>query len=198
MRNAMRLALLACAALAGGCGSGVDSDEAAEAAYLGLDNAVAKSLALGFDGFNAASSANIPDQMTTGDVTGTLTVSGQVDQGESANKGMRLLLTMVDYQDVPETDETLLVVYDTDPTALPMLDLQLRSIPDGTLSGTLVGDFIMEGDIDGVVTLNLTITGELMPNPEVPDTGALRVPGTTRVTGTATSEYGTYNVDITI
>lgn len=183
--------------LISGCGGGVDSDEAATAAYLGLDDAIAKSLQLGFDGFNAASSANIPDQMTTGDEMGTLTVSGQVDQGASPNKGMRLRLTMVDYQDVPATDEALLIIYDTEPAAPPDLVLQLRSIPSGTLSGTLLGDFIMRGDIEGVVTLNLTISGEIEPDP-ADSSRVRRVPGTTRIAGTATSDFGTFDVDVTL
>ena len=59
----------------------VNSDEAARRAYLGLDNSIEKSLNLGFAGFNAATSANIAPQTTTGTTTGMLTVTGQVDQG---------------------------------------------------------------------------------------------------------------------
>src|SRR5688572_6436470 len=74
-----------------GCSSDdVDSDEEARRAYLGLDESIAKALPLGFDGYNAASNANIPPQSTTGDAAGTLTVTGQVDKGASDNKGMRL------------------------------------------------------------------------------------------------------------
>ena len=179
-----------------GCGGGVDSDEAARAAYLNLDPAIAKSLQLGFDGFNAATSANIPDQMTTGDEMGTLMVSGQVDQGASANKGMRLMLTLVDYQDIPPSEEDLDIVYDTGET-LPALTLMLRDIPDGTLDGTLIGEFIMTGEIDGPVYLDLAIAGDIEPNPDDP-TKVRRVPGTTTVTGTATSDYGTFAVDVTL
>ena len=50
--------------LASGCGSGVSSDEQARRAYVGLDVAIDKAINLGFDGFNAASSANIPAQIT--------------------------------------------------------------------------------------------------------------------------------------
>src|SRR5215207_9738868 len=57
---------------------GVDSDEEARRAYLGLDLSIEKSLTLGFAGFNAASSANIDAQMDAGDSTGMLTISGQV------------------------------------------------------------------------------------------------------------------------
>jgi aryl-alcohol dehydrogenase-like predicted oxidoreductase len=68
---------------------------------LGLDNAVEKSIKLGFDGFDSASSANISPQTANGDEHGTLTITGQVDQGASANKGMRLRVGMVAYNDGP-------------------------------------------------------------------------------------------------
>src|SRR4051794_36483011 len=79
----------------------IDSDEQARRAYLGLDGSVAKSLQLGFDGFNTAHSANIAPQMTTGTKAGALTITGQVDQGSSANKGMRLVVGMTAYNDGP-------------------------------------------------------------------------------------------------
>lgn len=82
-----------------GCGNDISSDEQARRAYLGLDKSVGKSLQLGFAGFNAASSANIPAQTTTGDAGGTLTITGQVDQGASSNKGMRLRVGMAGYTD---------------------------------------------------------------------------------------------------
>ena len=55
------------------CGGGddIDSTEEARRAYLGLDGSIEKSLNLGFDGFNAASSANIAPQMDVGTATGT-------------------------------------------------------------------------------------------------------------------------------
>ena len=120
------------------CGNddGVDSDREARAAYIGLDGAIAKALGLGMDGFNAATSANIPDQSGTGDLEGTITVSGQVDAGASANKQMRLMLTLVDYKD-EIADGELDIAYDTG-DVLPALDLSLRGIPDGTFTGTLM------------------------------------------------------------
>src|SRR4051812_18694567 len=77
----------------------VDSDEEARRAYLGLDGSIEKSLNLGFQGFNLATSANIDVQMTTGTKAGTLAIDGQVDQGSSSNKGMRLNIAMVGYDD---------------------------------------------------------------------------------------------------
>ena len=62
----MKLVSLSLIALLGaGCGDDdeIDSDEEARRAYLGLDGSIEKSLALGFAGFNAASSANISPQM---------------------------------------------------------------------------------------------------------------------------------------
>jgi hypothetical protein len=187
---------------------GVDSDEEARRAYLGLDKSIEKSLNLGFQGFNLASSANIDPQMTTGDAGGTLVISGQVDQGSSDNKGMRLYIAMVDYDDgdvdvSPDDDETVHIVYDTDPdpTKQPYLNLKLNNVPTGTLTGTLdtnttmSGVYIMEGDIEGTLAINVMITGTLMAGPVSPQ--VLRVPGTTTVVGTATNgDGGTYDINL--
>ena len=57
-----------------------------------------------------------------------------------------------------------------------------------------MGTFQMTGDLKGDVTLNLALTGEI----EDDGTGKVRrKAGTTRVTGTATSGDGSYNVDVT-
>lgn len=180
------------------CGGGVNSEEAARASYLGLNGAIEKSLRLGMDGFNAATSANIPEQTTTGDIDGTLAVSGQVDMGASVNKQMRLRLGLVAYQD-EIVDSELAVVYDTDADVnlQPALDLSLRDIPDGTFTGTLIGEFVMEGDVTGVVTLNVTLSGEIETDPADP-ANIRRVIGTTTVTGTATSSHGVFDVDIVL
>ena len=192
----LRSVILSLFAFVLGCGGGVASDEAAERAYLGLDGLVGKALTLGFDGFNMASSANIPPQSTTGDVSGTLDVSGQVDMGASDNKGLRLLLDVADYQDaVPDSD--LVVTYDTEPGVPANLDLMLRGVPDATMTGTLVGRFLMVGDVEGRVDLDLAIAGTTEADPAGVD-NVRRVTGTTRVTGTATSDYGTYTVDVTL
>jgi hypothetical protein len=184
-----------------GCGDEVSSDEQARVAYLGLDGAIEKSLALGFAGFNAASSANIPQQQDTGDLAGLLAINGQVDQGASANKGMRLRVGMVDYTDgdvtLPEGTEQVAITYDTsvDLTQQPELTLSLRDIPNGTFTGTLVGTFQMEGALEGDVTLNLSMSGVI----EDDGTGKVRRKvGTTTVTGTATSDGDTYEVNVTL
>lgn len=179
----------------------IGSDEEARRAYLGLDGSVAKSLALGFAGFNAASSANIPPQMTTGDAAGTLTITGQVDQGASANKEMRLHVGMVDYDDGPfpinEAGDTISIQYDTDAAATtqPYLHLSLRDIPAGTFTGELTGTYHLAGAIEGDASLNLTMTGALMDDGSG---GTLRMPGATTVTGTATSGDGVYQVSLTL
>ncbi|MGQ0505808.1 MAG: hypothetical protein ACT4TC_10870 [Myxococcaceae bacterium] len=195
-QNALRCLLLAVV----GCGGGtVSSDEQARRAYLGLDVSVGKALQLGFDGFNAAQSANIPAQSSVGVKAGTLTVTGQVDQGASANKGMRLRVGMVGYSDGPVTladQNTVELVYQTqaDPALQPALDLSLRDIPNGTFSGTLKGIFQMSGDLAGDVLLDLTFTGEV----EDDGTGKVRRKGgSTHVAGTATSVGGSYTVDVT-
>lgn len=201
--------LAASSLLIAACSSdGVDSDEQARRAYLGLDKSIGKSINLGFDGFNMASSANITPQMTTGDKAGTLTISGQVDQGSSDNKGMRLYVAMVGYDDgdvvVNSDGDTVHIVYDTstDVTMQPYLDLKMMNIPTGTLTGTLTsntnmtGVYKLSGDIKGELTLNLTITGQLMAGA---GTTVERVVGTTTVTGTATNgDGGTYDVNVTL
>jgi len=171
---------------------GVTSDEKARQAYYGLDKMIDKAMDLGFQGFNAASSANIPAQNGSGDLAGTITIDGKVDQGSSDNKNMTLNLTLVGYADIKLVEE--LLVYDTAPP-LPVLTLSLKKIPSGTLTGTLVGTFNMTGELEGVVSLNLAITGELEPDP-ADNTKVRRKPGTVAVTGTASSPYGTYTVDV--
>lgn len=195
---ALPLSLLAGAACGGD--DSVDSDEEARRAYLGLDASIEKALNLGMAGYNAADNANIPDQSGVGEVTGTIVVSGQVDSGVSPNKEMRLYIAMVDYSDGPfavdeDSDEEIEITYNTDVAALPYLELSLRDIPNGTFSGTLTGDYMMEGDLEGEVTLNLTMSGQIMG----PDADHItRVEGTTDVTGSASSGDGTYDVDVTI
>ncbi|WP_164019587.1 hypothetical protein [Pyxidicoccus trucidator] len=178
----------------------VSSDEQARLAYLGLDESISKALQLGFDGFNAASSANIPPQSTPGNTSGTLLISGQVDQGASANKGMRLRVGMTSYSDgeieVGEDEDPVNITYASTPETAtqPQLDLNLRDIPNGTFTGTLTGTFQMTGDLAGGVTLSLTLAGDI----EDDGTGKVRrVAGSTTVTGTATSGDGEYNVNLT-
>lgn len=171
-----------------GCGSGVSSDEQARRAYLGLDASIDKAIQLGFDGFNSASSANISPQTTTGTASGTLTVTGQVDQGASANKNMRLFEELVNYSDDGK------LVYATTASALPALNMQLKNIPTGTLTGTLIGSLTVAGELSGTVALNLTFSGTLQPGT---GTKVERTPGTTRITGTATSGAGVYQVNVT-
>ncbi len=178
------LALLLLAA----CGNNVSSSADAQKAYLGLDPSVDKAITLGFAGFNSATSANISPQTADGGVSGTLTVTGQVDQGASNNKGMRLAEALSGYSDDGK------ITYDTDPNALPALTINLKGIPTGTLDGSLTGAFRMSGVLDGQVSLALTFTGQL-------EAGAgstvQRKAGTTHIVGTATSPAGSYAVDVT-
>lgn len=196
--------LIACGlAACGDDGEGIDSDEEARRAYLGLDESLGKSLKLGFDGFKAADNANIPDQMTTGTVAGTLVIGGKVDAGASDNKTMTLSVGMVGYNDGPvvvtENDEEIEIdiTYDTSDveTEQPVLSMKLQNFPNGTVTGTLTGDYNMSGDIDGVVTLMLSFTGETQDD----GTGfPQRKPGTIMVTGSATTGDGLFEVVLTI
>ncbi len=184
----MRRASLLVPVLLAACGNGVNSTADAQKAYLGLDPSVDKAITLGFAGFNAASSANIDPQTASGAISGTMTVTGQVDQGTSANKGMRLADALSNYSDDGK------VVYGTDAAALPALTINLKNIPTGTLDGSLMGSFLMSGGLSGQVSLSLTFTGQIEAGP---NNTVVRKAGTTHITGTATSPAGTYNVDVT-
>jgi hypothetical protein len=181
-------------------GGGVNNEEQARKAYIGLDQLVGKSMALGFQGFNAASSANISTQTTAGAKSGTLSVGGQVDQGNSpSNKGMRLTIETSSYSDgdvVLDGGSTTAITYDAprDGGVAPALNLKLSGIPDGTFSGDLVGEFGMSGGLSGFVKLDLALAGDLMAS----DAGTVRKPGTTKVTGTATSGGTSFTVNVTL
>jgi hypothetical protein len=213
MRNltCAHLAYLLIAVSAAACGGddAVNSDEAARRAYLCLDKSISKTIDLGFAGYMDANSANIAPQNGTGDKAGTITVGGQVDQGSSANKGMRLNVGMVGYDDgdveYNDNHDKVHVVFDTSTTVTdqPYTAMMLKGIPTGTYAGTLTsnasmtGVYQLSGDLTGTLTLNLTITGMLTTGTN----GAItaRAPGTTTVTGTATnSDGGVYNIMITI
>jgi hypothetical protein len=205
-RNAALVSLLLAGSMAlstAACSNDeIDSDEEARRAYLGLDKSISKSLTLGFAGFNAASSANIPTQMVNGDAGGTLAISGQVDQGSSENKGMRLQVGMLDFSDGPFAvdaagKQKVSITYAThvDPAMQPALQLSLRKIPTGTFTGSLNGRYQMSGSISGEAMVMLTISGTLQSNGSG---GTERAPGTTKVTGTVTSGDGEYRVDLTL
>jgi hypothetical protein len=164
------------------------SSEDAKKAYVGMDDSIDRAITLGFQGFNAASSANISPQTANGTKAGTLTVTGQVDQGASSNKGMRLSTNYVMYSDDG------MITYATDANHLPALDMQLKMIPTGTLNGTLVGTVTMAGSEVGSLALNLSFNGTLQAGA---GTTVQRAPGTTHITGTATSPAGSYTVDVT-
>jgi hypothetical protein len=201
MRNqlAYPIALVIALVTSAGCDNGsVQSDEQARRAYLGLDKSISKSLALGFMGYNAASNANIPTEMTSGDAGGTLTITGQVAQGNPGESSMKLNVGMMMYSDgkitVDDKGDTIMITYDTNSAAEPLLSLKLNTSAGNTLDGTLTGDYTMAGDLKGTVTLNLTLSGKFSgtaPN-------VTRVTGSTTVTGTAVSGGGTYNVNTTI
>jgi hypothetical protein len=179
------------------CGdSGVSDEESARLAYVGIDPSIDKIIDLGFQGFNDASSANIPAESTTGDVSGTLSITGKVDQGASNNKNMTLDATYAGYSDgavtKDKTDPIEDVVYDS-PSPLAV-GFSMKGLPNANLTGTIDGELSMSGALTGTVTLNLTVDGQT----EDDGTGKIRrKAGTIHVTGTATSDYGTFTVDVT-
>jgi len=78
----------------------------------------------------------------------------------------------------------------------PDIYLNIANVPTGTVTGTLNGTFKMTGDLEGNVTLTLSISGDLQPTMADPNK-VERKPGTTKITGTAESDYGTYDVNVT-
>jgi hypothetical protein len=155
---------------------------------------------LGLLGFSLADSANIDTQTGSGDVSGTMTVDGKADQGSSDNKGLRLDVVVDDYADLEdldaedEDDDDLFVTYDS--LGAAVVDLQLKGIPDGTVSGTFVGTFGMVGDLEGEVTIDVTVDGPLEDDGAG---GTRRVVGETRVEGSATNDHdGSYDIDVVL
>lgn len=189
MRRSFTLLLLVSLFSLAGCSDDVASEEDARRAYLGLDASVDKSMQLGFQGFNAATNANIDPQSGMGAKGGAMIISGKVDQGASANKTMTLNIDLNDY-----TDDGA-AIYNTGGT-LPILDLKLANIPSGTMNGTLVGTYDMSGELLGKISMNLSISGDLQPTAADPNK-VERKPGTTKITGTAESDYGVFDVNIT-
>lgn len=191
--------LLPVALVLSGCGGGDDdaagqpavkSTADAKRAYLGLDASIDKAITLGFDGFNAATNANIAPQTAAGDHSGMMTVTGQVDQGASSNKTMHLSEALAGYSDDGHLG------YETGAAAPPVIEIKLLKVPTGTLDGTLMGTFSVSGELTGSVTLDLAFSGELQPT-AADATQVERKPGTTHITGTATSGDDSYAVDVT-
>jgi hypothetical protein len=195
-RSITPTALLLAVALTGCDDDGVTDEEGARLAYEGLDPSVDKILDLGFRGFSEATSANIPQQSTTGAVSGTMIVNGKVDQGSSNNKGMRLDVDLVNYSDgaVAHADIDDIIYNTQGPLTV---DVKMNKLPDADLSGTLVGTVVMDGGLVGPLTFSLNIVGKTMDDGSVgTDWKIRRAPGTVRITGTATSDYGVFNVDV--
>jgi hypothetical protein len=189
------LPLLVTTVACGDDGDEVDTEEKARRAYLLLDTMVEKAMDLGFEGFNAATSANIPSQTNTGAVQGTINVTGKVDQGSSSNKGMRLFVELIDYSDDKDEADLPKVIYNTG-ALKPSLVMSLKKIPTGTMTGTLGGGFKMAGQLEGEVVLDLTLASDLEADAASAG-GVKRKAGTIKVTGTATSAYGVYSVNVT-
>src|SRR5215470_1521347 len=104
MRSAPIITLVALTFLAAfaACSNEVNSTDDAKKAYLGLDTSVDKAIQLGFEGYNevgGAPGANIASHGLDGGTSGTLAVSGTVNNSNSPNKGMRLDETLSNYSD---------------------------------------------------------------------------------------------------
>ncbi len=199
MRWTRRMAWVGVLVLSAGCGPQVSNEAEAEVAARGLEGAIERALDLGLDGFAAATSANIPPQSGSGDIAGTMDVSGQADQGASDNKGLRLDVVLVDYADfdtltIDDEEDPIQLAYDTPEDDPARIELQLRDIPDGTMDGTLDGSFLLDGDLEGSVDLDLAIEGP------IEDDGSgqpIRTVGSTAITGTATNSAGaTFDVEV--
>ena len=179
------------------CHDSVTSEREAELAYIGFDAGVSRALDLGLQGFSLASSANLDPQSADGDEAGTMTIEGKADQGSSDNKGLRLYVALAEYADLADVDldgdDDIYVVYDTEEEGPLDVDLQLRDMPDGTLSGTLVGTVMLSEDLEGPATFALNLDGAT----EADGDGLRRVAGSTHVTGTVTGPSGEdYAVDV--
>lgn len=180
----------------GACGTdtSIDANQQARRAYLALDESVAKSVQLGFDGYNAALDANIPAQTTSGDETGTLKITGQVDR---SSRTMRLYVGMVTYSDgtmLVDPHDAIAVTYGTDimdASSQPYLQLVLGDSPGGAFTGTLTGTYRMTGDLHGNLSVDLSLSGQLEAGPHG---AAESVPGATKVSGTVMCASGTYDV----
>lgn len=176
----------------------VDDEVAAEVAYMGLDRGVDRAIELAFDGYNDPDeSANIPPQQAPGAYAGTMRVSGKVDSGESNNKEMDLDVALTGYSDGPilgyeeDEEEEIIIIYD----GILNLPMSMKGLPNADLTGSFNGTVTMSGeDLEGDLTLSLQFTGK------TEDAGGgliQRQPGTFHIFGTATSDYGVFNVDIT-
>jgi hypothetical protein len=170
-----------------GCGSDT-INQRAQTVYVEIQDVIYDSMELAFKGFNTATSATVPPQTKTGDNKGTLTVTGQVDQGTSPDKAMKLQLELVDYPSASTTNTT----FKTGATK-PSLNINLKGIPNGTLDALLSGDFLMSGTLSGTATLSITMTGTLQKDPS--NTSKVQ-PAKYSIKGTTKSDYGTHSVDI--
>ena len=184
------LVLMSALVLATACADDVSSDAEARQAYLSLDPVIAQALDLGFQGFAAASSANIDVQTAAGAKGGTVAVSGKVDQCASKNKNMDLTLRLVAWT----ADAAIKFDTSADAALQPKLVLSLKNLPDADLTGTLVGNFTMTGALEKSVALNLSLTGKTMADA---NGKVVRKPGSMRVTGTATAGGDAFVVDVT-
>ncbi|HUJ63293.1 MAG TPA: hypothetical protein VLX92_32565 [Kofleriaceae bacterium] len=179
----MRSGPFALVLLAGCSASAFDSAGQARKAAHGLERAIARSVQLAIDGYNAADSDSVPDQLAPGDAAGTLAITGAIDRGSPTT--LRLYVGMAGYADGKISYDT-----GTDPSMQPYLQLAIRG---GTFTGTLTGSYAMSGELTGDVTIDVELVGRATPS----SSGALtRVPGATVASGTAITTNGMSDVHL--
>ena len=125
---------------------GVSSDEEARRAYFGMDESIANSSRSALQASTPRPAPTSRRSRPRAPRAGTITITGQVDQGNSNNKGMRLHVGMAGYTDGQVVidgkalDVNITYATNADSALQPALTLSLKNIPTGTLTGTLVGD----------------------------------------------------------
>jgi hypothetical protein len=116
--------------------AGVNSEEDARKAYLGLDTSVDKA-----SPWDSPDSMPLPARTSIRSADGGSVGHHDRDRpgrpGRIANKEMRLFDALSNYSDDGK------VKYGTDQAALPALNMSLKGIPNGTLDGSLNGSFMM-------------------------------------------------------
>lgn len=204
--------LAGCRPVPASCGDGYG----AEHAYLLMDEAVGTAIDLAFRGVNATTDGEVALQTEPAVGGGYVTVFGQLDARDASSVVASLSLRIEGFQELK--DETAAAAdpglgceatYYTyrnggsyDPDFLPVLMLSAVDIPNGTYTASLVGTVYLSGAKTGPLEVDLALSGQIEPDPDVvdcPNTDCVRrVEGTTTVVGKATWNGDTYDVNMTL
>ncbi len=191
MKNLSFVCLLMTGTLSACGDDGVADEETVMLIYDNFQPTIAKIIENGLVAKDASTNgANIAPITAAGDVMGTMTVGGQIAQSASNNENLNLWVQLDTYGD------TMPLIYQTDnasdATKL-QFDLQISSQPaDNTMSGTLVGDLSVSGEVEGTGSFNLAFVSDL-----VDDDANLEVI-CSHVTGTVSSGDATNNIDFVL